>query len=55
MEKAYQEKKPSVDLEMDDGPIRIDFAKMVEIDLNGKRPDMQVNRADVTAGRFCFG
>ena len=37
---------------MDDGPVRIDFTKMVEIDLNGKRPDMQVNRADVTAGRL---
>ena len=54
IEKAYRDKKPYVDLDMDDdSKIRIDITNMVEIDVTGGNADMELHRADLTTGRVC--
>ena len=50
IERAYREKKLFINLDLEDGTIRIDLAKMVEIDVAGGKPDVELHRADLKAG-----
>ncbi|XP_072025000.1 protein mono-ADP-ribosyltransferase PARP14-like [Amphiura filiformis] len=47
IERAYREKKPHVDLDMEDGKIRIDITNMIEIGPSGST--MTLHRADLKA------
>ncbi|XP_072024947.1 protein mono-ADP-ribosyltransferase PARP14-like [Amphiura filiformis] len=46
LEKAYQNKEASIELDMEEGKIQIDLVKMVEIDVTGN--EVQINRADLS-------
>ena len=54
IERAYREQKSFINLDLEDGTIRIDLAKMVEIDEAGSKPDVKLHRADLTAGTLLF-
>ena len=50
IERAYREKKPFINLDLEDGTIRIDLTNMIEIDVAGGKPHVELRRADLKAG-----